>query len=57
MSVSAAGSTQGAQTSTYPVTDHVYFIEASFGDDSGNSEYNYGDDGVVVTDASGRIVQ
>lgn len=57
VSVSATGSTQGAQTSTYPATDHVYFIEASFGDDSGNSEYNNGDDGVVVTDASGRIVQ
>jgi len=57
LSVSAIGSTQGPQTSSYPATDHVYFIEASFGDDSGNSEYNYGDDGVVVTDASGRIVQ
>ncbi len=57
VSVSATGSTQGAQTSTYPATDHVYFIEASFGDDSGNSEYNYGDDGISVTDASGRIVQ
>jgi hypothetical protein len=35
----------------------VYFIEASLGDDSGNSEYNYGDDGVLVTNADGRIVQ
>jgi hypothetical protein len=57
VSVSATGSTQGAQNSTHPANDHVYFIEASFGDDSGNSEYNYGDDGVVVTNASGRIVE
>jgi len=53
----ATGSSQAAQTSTYPANDRVYFVEASFGDDSGNSEYNYGDDGVVVTDSSGRIVQ
>jgi len=57
VSVSATGSTQGAQSSTYPASDHVYFIEASLGDDSGNSEYNYGDDGVLVTNADGRIVQ
>jgi len=57
VSVSTAGGAQGAQTSTYPSTDKVYFIEASFGDDSGDSEYDSGDDGVVVTDSSGRIVQ
>lgn len=57
VSVSGAGTNQGAQTSSYPASDHVYFIEASFGDDSGNSEYNGGDDGLVVTDATGRIVQ
>jgi hypothetical protein len=26
------------------------------GDDSGSSDYNLGDDGIVVTDAHGRIV-
>jgi hypothetical protein len=57
LSVSAAGSGQGPQTHTYAAGDRVYFIEASFGDDSANSEYNFGDDGVVVTDASGHIVQ
>lgn len=56
VSVSASGSSQGAQTSTYPAGDHVYFIEASFGDDSGNVEYNFGDDGVVVTNAQGHVV-
>jgi hypothetical protein len=57
VSVSAAGSSQGAQTSTYPAGDRVYFIEASFGDDSGDLEYNGGDDGLIVTNSAGRIVQ
>jgi hypothetical protein len=35
----------------------VYVVEASLGDEAGNSDYNLGDDGVVVTDAQGRIVQ
>lgn len=35
----------------------VYIIEAAMGDDSGTSDYNLGDDGLVVTDAQGRIVQ
>jgi hypothetical protein len=26
------------------------------GDDSGSSDYNLGDDGVVVTDSRGRII-
>lgn len=40
----------------YPLGARVYVIEASFGDDSGNSDYNLGDDGIIVTDAHGRIV-
>ena len=55
-SLSVVGSGQPAQRKTYPVTDHIYFIEASFGDDSGNAEYNFGDDGVVATDATGHVV-
>ena len=55
--VAAAGSGQGAQTSSFPSGDRVYFIEASLGDDSGDLDYNFGDDGVVVTDASGHVVQ
>jgi hypothetical protein len=35
----------------------VYVVEAALGDDSGNTDYNLGDDGLVVTDAQGRIVQ
>src|SRR5215472_11701501 len=35
----------------------VYVIEASLGDDSGNTDYNLGDDALVVTDAKGGIIQ
>ena len=35
----------------------VYVVEASMGDDSNSSDYNLGDDGLVVTDARGRILQ
>jgi hypothetical protein len=34
----------------------VYVVEASLGDDSGNTDYNLGDDGLVVTDTQGRIL-
>jgi hypothetical protein len=33
------------------------FVVASLGDDSGNSDYSLGDDGLVVTDAQGRIIR
>ena len=49
------GQQQSAPT-YYPLGARVYVVEASFGDDSGNSDYNLGDDGIVVTDAQGRIV-
>ncbi len=35
----------------------VYVIESALGDDSTNVDYNLGDDGLVVTDARGRILQ
>jgi hypothetical protein len=35
----------------------VYVIESSLGDDAANVDYNLGDDGLVVTDARGRILQ
>lgn len=57
VSVSASGSGQQGRTSTFPASDHVYFIEASLGDDSGNAEYNFGDDGLIVTNAQGYVVQ
>jgi hypothetical protein len=35
----------------------VYVVEASLGDDSNNTDYNLGDDALVVTDANGGIIQ
>jgi hypothetical protein len=46
----------GAAPRFYSGGAHVYVVEASLGDDSGNSDYNLGDDALVVTDARGRIV-
>jgi hypothetical protein len=56
--VSAAANGQPASApQSYPAGARVYVVEASLGDDSGASDYNLGDDGIVVTDAQGRIVQ
>lgn len=35
----------------------VYVIETTLGDDSGNIDYNLGDDALVVTNLQGQIVQ
>jgi hypothetical protein len=35
----------------------VYVVEAALGDDSNNTDYNIGDDALVVTDANGGIIQ
>lgn len=50
------GGSQAPITKTYPASDRIYFVEAAFGDDSQNAEYNFGDDGLVVTNASGHVV-
>lgn len=55
--LTVSGGGQAPVTKSYPASDHIYFVEANLGDDSGNSEYNFGDDGVIVTDASGHVVQ
>jgi hypothetical protein len=58
LSVTAGVNGQPAGTPhLYPGGARVYVVEASMGDDSGASDYNLGDDGLVVTDAQGRIVQ
>jgi hypothetical protein len=58
LTVTAAARGQGPATShLYSGGVRVYVVEASLGDDSGNLDYSLGDDGVVVTDARGRIVQ
>ncbi len=46
----------GAAPRFYSGGTRVYVVEASLGDDSGNSDYNLGDDALVVTDAQGRIL-
>ncbi|HEY6297520.1 MAG TPA: hypothetical protein VIX15_17820 [Streptosporangiaceae bacterium] len=40
----------------YPGGAKVYVLESGLGDDSGNLDYNLGDDGLVVTDGQGDIV-
>jgi hypothetical protein len=58
LSVTASVNGQPAATPhLYSGGARVYIVEASMGDDSGASDYNLGDDGLVVTDAQGRIVQ
>lgn len=54
--VAVNGQSSGAPHS-YPGGAKVYVVEASLGDESGNTDYNLGDDGLVVTDAAGRILQ
>ena|ERR1022692_1936128 len=58
--ISVAGGVAGRAAPApryYPTGVRVYVLEASLGDDSGNSDFNLGDDGLVVTDSSGRILQ
>ena len=58
ISVSAGVTSQGQSPAhTYAGGARVYVVEASLGDEAGNTDYNLGDDGVVVTDAQGRILQ
>ena len=47
----------GAAVLNYPLGDKVYFVETTLGDDSGVSDYSFGDDGILVTNAAGRIVE
>jgi hypothetical protein len=39
------------------VGDRVYFVEGSMGDDAPGTDVNGGDDGVVITNAQGYILQ
>lgn len=57
ISLSAGPSGRSGIAHTYAGGARVYVVEGSMGDESGSSDYNLGDDGVVVTDAHGRIVQ
>jgi len=55
--VSPAGSSQAPSRKAFSAADDVYFIEANFGDDSGMTELNPGDDGLIATNAQGLIVE
>ncbi len=57
ISVRAGVSGRPGTAHAYPGGARVYVVEASMGDEAGSSDYNLGDDGVVVIDAQGRIVQ
>jgi hypothetical protein len=57
VSVSVAGSSSSPQRSTFQKGDSVYFVETSLGDDSGSSDYSAGDDGIIVTNSQGKIVE
>jgi len=41
----------------FPSSEHLYFIETSFGDDPPGADLNGGDDSLVLTDARGHIIQ
>jgi hypothetical protein len=56
ISVTAGVSGQPGTSRLYPTGARVYVVEASMGDDSGGSDYSLGDDGLVITDAQGRIL-
>lgn len=57
LSITAAVNGQGAGPAhVYLHGARVYVLEASMGDDASSSDYNLGDDGLVVTDSQGRII-
>jgi len=57
VALATSGSSQAPTQKTYPAADKVYFVEANLGDDSGATELNPGDDGLIVTNPQGRIVE
>lgn len=57
ISLSAGPTGQPGVAHAYAGGARVYVVEGSMGDESGSSDYNLGDDGVVVTDAHGSIVE
>lgn len=55
--VTAGPTGQKGQVGSYPGGARVYVVEQSLGDDSGNTDYNLGDDALVVTDSKGGIIR
>lgn len=58
MTISAVGSGQPPLRRTFDSSDKVYFVETRWGDDDvrSNAEFNFGDDGLILTNADGRII-
>lgn len=57
LSISVMGSSRPPYQRSFAASGKVYFIEARFGDDSGyTGEDNFGDDGLIITNAAGRIL-
>lgn len=57
LEVFIAGTTQAALNQVIARSDKVYFVEGSMGDDGPGMDTNGGDDGLVVTNAKGYILQ
>lgn len=58
ISVTADVTGQPAAAPRYcPLGARVYVVEVTLSDDSGNTDYNLGDDTLIVTDAQGRILR
>lgn len=57
LQVFIAGTSTPALSQVIARTDKVYFVEGSMGDDGPGIDTNGGDDGLVVTNAAGYIMQ
>ena len=57
VSLVIVGSSHAPMVQNYLTGTKVYFIEANPGDDSSNSDFNFGDDGLIVTNAQGRVIE
>jgi len=57
LTIDVLGSGQAPVHQTYTAGDTIYFVEANLGDDTGSSEFNFGDDGVIATNPKGRIIE
>lgn len=57
VSVYVAGQSSAVLTKVFASSYRLYFIETSFGDDAPGTDLNGGDDSLILTDASGYIIQ
>lgn len=57
VTVGAAGQSGTLAHQSFALTDKLYFIETSLGDDQPAVDLNGGDDGLILTDAVGHILR